>query len=598
MKRFCAVLWVSIMILSLIGCSGSSNTHGQSDPILSYPIDTDVQTTVQRTIVLSTTFSGTIPPQNLCNIPQYDQYGYGVWSYGPPLNPELRTDIAPGYTAGATKAKKLLNFFTMTDVHITDKEAPNQLIYLQQSFPPFYGNTSAYSGVMLYTTQVLDAAIQTVNALHKSQPFDFGICLGDAANSTQYKEIRWFLDVIDGKVITPSSGAHLGADTIDFQKPFKAAGLDKSIPWYQALGNHDHNFIGSFPVDAFNLRDTYTTGNVFAIGEGAELLTNPMQALHQSVNYMGVLDGLSPYGAIKYAGPVGNFSTPPTVASDPDRRSLTKQEWVNEFFNTTSYPIGHGFQASNVENDFACYSFMPKSNVPIKVIVLDDTQKDDDGANDIHGHGFLTQDRWNWLKQELTDGDTAGQLMIIACHIPIAVESQGSELEWWNNPQNATDISGLITELEKHPNLLMWIAGHRHLNTIKAFASNDTDHPENGFWQVETSSLRDFPQQFRTFQIYVNSDYTISIIATGVDTAIRSGTPAATSRKYAAAAQQICQTNLSPNVPNSDPFLPANQPDPSIHPIQQTIGSYNAEMIKQLSPEMQQKIKEYVLQNR
>ena len=42
------------------------------------------------------------------------------------------------------------------------------------------------------------------------------------------------MDVIDGKMIYPSSGAHKGARNIDYQKPYQAAGLDKSIPWYQA----------------------------------------------------------------------------------------------------------------------------------------------------------------------------------------------------------------------------------------------------------------------------------------------------------------------------------------------------------------------------
>lgn len=45
--------------------------------------------------------------------------------------------------------------------------------------------TSIYSPVMLYTTHALDAAIQTINALHKIAPFDFGISLGDVCNSTQ-----------------------------------------------------------------------------------------------------------------------------------------------------------------------------------------------------------------------------------------------------------------------------------------------------------------------------------------------------------------------------------------------------------------------------
>ena len=254
---------------------------------------------------------------------------------------------------------------------------------------------------------------------------------------------------------------------------------------------------------------------------------------------MGVLDGSTPYGDIKYAGPVADFKSPPKVVADPDRRSLLRTEWMKEFFTTSSNPVGHGFNLTDANKGFACYSFVPKSTIPIKVIVLDDTQREDDGSADIHGHGFLDQARWDWLKKELADGDAAGQLMIIAAHVPIGVEvtAPTSEMGWWPDPQNAVTLPDLIAELQSHPNLIMWIAGHRHLNTVKAFISPDpVNAPEKGFWQVETSSLRDFPQQFRTFEIYLNSDYTISIVTTDVDPAVKDGTPAATSRKYAIAA--------------------------------------------------------------
>jgi hypothetical protein len=81
---------------------------------------------------------------------------------------------------------------------------------------------------------------------------------------------------------------------------------------------------------------------------------------------------------------------------------------------------------------------------------------------------------------------------------------------WWTDSQNAVTLPDLITELQSHPNLIMWISGHRHFNTVKAFISPDpVNAPEKGFWQVETSSLRDFPQQFRTFEIDLNSDNTV-----------------------------------------------------------------------------------------
>ncbi|MFA5078324.1 MAG: TIGR03768 family metallophosphoesterase [Dehalococcoidia bacterium] len=574
---------ICMLALSLPGCVSG----GAQNEINAYPIDTDVRTTVHRTIALNENISG-LSPMELSKVSEYGKYGYGKWTYDPGIANELRTDIMPaGYSASSAGRKaRLLNFFAITDVHITDKESPSQLIYLQQLNPWDAEVTSIYSPVMLYTTHVLDAAVQTVNALHRQNPFDFGISLGDVSNSTQYNETRWYIDVLDGKVISPSSGAHAGADAIDYQKPFKAAGLDKTIPWYQTLGNHDHFWIGSFPVNDF-LRQSYISDTILAAGD---VLANPAN-LSKPDYYMGVIDGSTPYGDIKGAGPVANFASPPKVVADPDRRSLLRAEWISEFFKTTSNPVGHGFNLVDPgqPQGFACYSFVPKSTVPLKVIVLDDTQREDDGSPDIHGHGFLDQARWEWLRKELADGQAAGQLMIIAAHIPIGVEPDNSELEWWNNPQNAVTLPDLLKELENSPNLIMWISGHRHLNTIKAFVSTDPARPESGFWQVETSSLRDFPQQFRTYEIYLNSDYTVSIVATDVDPSVKEGTPAAVSRAYAVATEEIVKNNLNPVLAGADPTIAdPSIPDPTIRPM--PTCSYNAELLKQLSPAMKARL--------
>ena len=577
-KKYCLVFLMGILIFSLTAYS--KGDAGQQNEVKGYPIASDVFTTRQKTVVPAPTPSTKI---FLHEISKYDQYGYGTWKDGKGIDDGKRLDIMPaGYNgASATKKARLLNFFTISDIHITDKESPSQLIYLQQLYYPnllpapfdklghypWSWETSVYSPVMLYTTHVLDAAVQTINALHKKDHFDFGISLGDTCNSTQYNELRWYIDVLDGKVITPSSGAHAGAATIDYQKPYKAAGLDKTIPWYQTLGNHDHFWIGSIPVNE-RLRKSYISDTVFATGD---VLINPGN-INKSDFYMGVLDGSTPYGDIVGAGPVGKFSSAPKVVSDPDRRSLVRTEWMQEFFKTSSNPVGHGFNLVDARNGFACYSFVPKSTVPIKIIVLDDTQREDDGSADIHGHGFLDKPRYEWLKKELADGQAAGQLMIIAAHVPIGVDDPNGELGWWKDPQNAVSLPDLVSELQKHPNFILWIAGHRHLNTVKAFPGAS---PENGFWQVETSSLRDFPQQFRTFEIYLNSDSTISIVATNVDPAVKEGTPAARSRSYAVATQQIINNNIFTANPNKDP---------SIRPM--PTGSYNAELVKKLSPEM------------
>ncbi|MFZ4538462.1 TIGR03768 family metallophosphoesterase [Propionivibrio sp.] len=559
------------------GLTGFGEAVASANPLKEYPISSVAFTTLKKTVVPGPTPSATIL---LDQVSKFKQYGYGNWTLGASLKSELRTDLMPaGYSqAAVSKKSKLLHFFTISDIHITDKESPSQLIYLQQLVYPSKGKapwsfvTSIYSPVMLYTTHVLDAAVQTVNALHRKNPVDFGMSLGDTCNCTQYNELRWYIDVLDGKVITPSSGAHAGADSIDYQQPYKAAGIDKSIPWYQAIGNHDHFWIGSLPVND-ELRQSYISDTVFACGD---VLIDPRN-ISKPDYYMGVLDGSTPYGDIKGAGPVGAFSSAPKVVADPDRRSLTRSEWMQEFFSSTSNPRGHGFNENDASKGFTCYSFVPKPSLPIKVIVLDDTQREDDGSPDIHGHGFLDQARYDWLKKELAAGQAAGQLMIIAAHVPIGVEKSGSELGWWNDAKNAVSEPDLIKELQSHPNFMLWLAGHRHLNTVKAFPGAT---PENGFWQVETSSLRDYPQQFRTFEIFLNSDNTISMVTTNVDPAVREGSPAAKSRAYAIAAQQIVNTNVHTNNPTGDP---------SIRPM--PTASYNGELVKKLLPEMQEKLR-------
>jgi metallophosphoesterase (TIGR03768 family) len=419
--------------------------------------------------------------------------------------------------------------------------------------------------------------VQTINALDKRARFDFGISLGDTCNNTQYNELRWYIDVLDGKPIAPSSGAHAGAATIDYQKPYKTAGLDKSIPWYQTLGNHDHFWMGTNPVSEY-LRQAYVGEELLKLGD---IFIDP-EGINKRDYYMGTLDGSTPTGAIVGAGPVADFATPPKVKADPSRRSLRRKEWIGEFFNTSSQPVGHGFDRSNIDEDFACYSFHPNSALPIKMIVLDDTQVDADvspapsaTSSPGYGHGSLDKRRYDWLVGQLDDGQTKGEMMIIAAHCPIGVEPLSS-VTGWSSVAHLTEPE-LIAKLQQYPNLMLWIAGHRHTNVVTAFKSPDAKRPELGFWQVETCSLRDFPQQFRTFEIVRNADDTLSIFATDVDPAVQGNSPAANSRDYAVAVEQIFSTNNLTSQPK---------------PLRPT-GAYNAELVVPLSATMQAKLKKH-----
>jgi hypothetical protein len=159
--------------------------------------------------------------------------------------------------------------------------------------------------------------------------------------------------------------------------------------------------------------------------------------------------------------------------------------------------------------------------------------------------------------------------MIIAAHVPLypAQDPGNSSVPagsfFLSPPFSVVTDSQLLATLHQYPNLILWLSGHRHVNVITPQAGADAQH---SFWEVETTSLRDFPQQFRTFDIRRNTDNTISIVATDVDPAVAPGSPAGKSRGYAIGAARVfgafAFTDASPHV-------------------------YNDELIKELTPAMQ-----------
>jgi metallophosphoesterase (TIGR03768 family) len=441
-----------------------------------YPISSEVYTTRLRTIVPDSVTSdlNTILPWEPSNFKEHD---YGLWHYGPGIDYTNDPSIMPASydVSSVNNVASLLSFFTMSDIHVYDKESPSQPFCALQKFNSYESsNTPAITYTMLYTTHILDAAIQTVNALHKQKPFDCGIFLGDAINNSQYNELRWYIDVIDGKFIRPSSGAHAGEDTIDYQKPYQAAGLDKTIPWYQTKGNHENFWFGSENVNNY-LRQNYIGEDLLKMG--ANILVPPYSGFNESNYYMGTVDGRTPYGDIIGAGAVSNTIAIKVVA-DPNRHTLNMKEWMSEFFDTSSKPRGHGFTRTSIQRDFACYSFEPKSNIPIKVIVLDDTQSENNYTN--HGNGSLDKTRYDWLVSELEQGQSEGKLMIIAAHIPIGIKPFASNKlgSWGPESYIQDDTNTLIATLHKYPNLILWLAGHMHYNQVTPFPSPDTNHPE------------------------------------------------------------------------------------------------------------------------
>ena len=79
--------------------------------------------------------------------------------------------------------------------------------------------------------------------------------------------------------------------------------------------------------------------------------------------------------------------------------------------------------------------------------------------------------------------------------------------------QNLIHSDEFVAMLLEFPNLVAWVNGHTHINTITA-------HPRagsGGFWEITTASCVDYPQQQQVIEIVDNRDSTLSIFTTTVD---------------------------------------------------------------------------------
>ena len=73
----------------------------------------------------------------------------------------------------------------------------------------------------------------------------------------------------------------------------------------------------------------------------------------------------------------------------------------------------------------------------------------------------------------------------------------------------------------KYPNVIAYVAGHTHENRIDLFRKGGT-----GFWQINTASHVDWPQQSRLIEVMDNRDGTLSLFGTLLDQAAPVAAPA------------------------------------------------------------------------
>ena len=403
----------------------------------------------------------------------------------------VRTGLGASAKKGRQKRRKALSSFAqLSDVHIIDAQSPVRLEWGESV------SGSAYRPQEILSGHVAEAMVRAINKAKRGpvlgQKLGFAIQTGDNSDTAQYNETRWNIDILDGgKKVRIDSGdlsryeGVMDQDAASYDPNFwhpdgtpagktpdlayqagfpKLPGLTDaarrpfkatglSMPWYATMGNHDGLVQGNFPVGP------PWTGR--AVGS-TKLLNSSGSVTRQ-------------------------------VTPDPNRRVLDRSEWIDEHFTTTGAPKGHGFTAENRAKNTAYYSF---DQGQVRYVVLDTVAE-------VGQYGALDDRQFAWLKKLLKR--STDKLVVLFSHHP---------LESFSDDQLAARIE---KELVRHSNVIAWLNGHTHTNHIWAHPRKKGGKTVGGFWEINTASHIDWPQQARLIEIVDNRDGTVSIFTTMLD---------------------------------------------------------------------------------
>ena len=396
-------------------------------------------------------------------------------------------------SAGGSALKRVVSIVHLSDTHVCDAQSPARLAFTDYLGDPHYAGPAAVDGPVgnyrpneMLTTQVMEATIRTVNKSIRSvvdgaKP-DLVVITGDLVDNAQTNELTWAKSLVEGGRLSPNSGhpdEYEGPGSVLLPDHFwNPQGLTKSSDELQALygfpmvpdllqasmdsfeaqglhfetlvvhGNHDLMVQGTVPSSEEFKR--------LAVGEEAPI------AFRTGVDIGAFQEGFSPFGPT-YNPALEDLDLVP-VQADASRSLVETNHWQELFARPAKY-------------------FAQMAGGALMVSL--DTVNHHGGWD-----GSIDEVQFAWLETLLLENAT----------VPVILLSHHSFYKFDNLYAPAGEARRVGSEeflaaVDRHSNVVMWLAGHDHQNRLHRIGSRNLVH-------VETASLIDWPQEGRLIELF------------------------------------------------------------------------------------------------
>ena len=455
-----------------------------------------------------------------------------------------------GAKPGSVPGRRLVpvvNLGHLTDIQLADVQSPGRFEFFERlrGRPGAGSYVPAWRPQEALAAQAVAAMVAAVNGLPSSAETgaSVGLCIstGDNLDNAQLNELEWVLALLGGgRVCTQSGGpAYEGTQAPGWQPaaywcpepgpdPFKerfgfpaypgllreALELFESpglaMPWLSCFGNHDGLVLGTaLPTPAYE--------KILSGGH------KPAD-LPAGINPLEMVEAFTSNPEVLLGGPARE------VVPGPGRTSVGRQQFVEAHLRAGGIPRGHGFDRRNVEDGTAYGVFDVEAAVPLRVVVLDTANMDgyyegsigarqsrwlEEKLSEVHSHHFDRSGR------RVTTG-AADRLVLLASHHGLdAMVNQRQDPAGFEQDHPRVTAGELEAMLHRFPNVVLWLNGHRHHNSIRARPGpagwrGPTEQP-GGFWEVSTAAIADWPCQARLVEVVMNGENEVDILCTMLD---------------------------------------------------------------------------------